>query len=496
MRWPLRNQILGPVLLLLFATVGVLTGWNFLIASGIHQQRVEQNLREVSQFLSQASFPLNPSVLRDMKSLSGADFLLLGADLRVVASTLQPPPPLRVREQLSKQKPVVGDVDGIGPAIQIAQANYYHRQVPRQRESFGGPPTQLHLLLREDSYRQLWWRSVWPSMLVGLVALPVVAVVAAGMASLVTRPLGRLRHQVDRVAGGHWEYLDLGDRNDEIRDLSEAVNRMTEQLTAYEAEVRKKERLETLVDLGSGIAHHLRNAATGCRMAIQLSQMHRQLPAETRENLQVSLRQLALMDKYIQRFLSLDDRAPSGRGEGVTDWVAVCREVLELLRPSAQHLGVCLEERLPESETALVAVPQDDLEQILMNLVTNALDAAAENPPGEEELSGKPKVTVDFTVDYPFGILRVWDSGSGPPADIQEHLFDSFVTRKRNGVGLGLYLTRQIALRHQGSVDWQRTDNPPGTRFEVRLPLSSDDDESVDRAERAPVGDTPFEPLP
>ena len=178
------------------------------------------------------------------------------------------------------------------------------------------------------------------------------------------------------------------------------------------------------------------------------------------------------MDKYIQRFLSLDARSPSGRSEGPVDWVQVCRDVLDLLRPSAKHLGVNLEEKLP-SEIARVSVPLDDLEQVLMNLVTNAMDAAAEA--SSSAIDGKkPKVFVDFDIHNTYGILRVWDTGQGPPDEIQDSLFDSFVTRKRNGVGLGLYLTHQIVQRHGGQVHWQRTADPVGTCFEVRLPLHQD----------------------
>ena len=103
MRWPLRNQILFPVLALLFATVGILSGLNFFLVSGLHQQRVEQNLKEVAQFLNGASFPLEPWVLQGMKSLSGADFLLVSPNQEVLATTMATPPSREVVRQLLAQ---------------------------------------------------------------------------------------------------------------------------------------------------------------------------------------------------------------------------------------------------------------------------------------------------------------------------------------------------------------------------------------------------------
>ena len=106
---------------------------------------------------------------------------------------------------------------------------------------------------------------------------------------------------------------------------------MTEKLSRYEDEVRRSERLRTLGQLGAGMAHQLRNAATGARMAIELHR--RECPAgQSDEALGVAMRQLRLMESYLQRFLTL------GRGRPLPHQrlrlSGLLEDALELVRPA------------------------------------------------------------------------------------------------------------------------------------------------------------------
>ena len=104
-------------------------------------------------------------------------------------------------------------------------------------------------------------------------------------------------------------------RNDEIQDLTHSINHMVERLARYEADVRLNERLRTLGQLGAGIAHQMRNAATGARLALDLHRQECPLDPDC-ETLEVAKRQFTLMETYLQRFLTL------GRGETLSREVA------------------------------------------------------------------------------------------------------------------------------------------------------------------------------
>ena len=113
--------------------------------------------------------------------------------------------------------------------------------------------------------------------------------------------------------------MPVARRNDELRNLAESINRMAGQLANYERQVRRHERLKTLGQLGASMAHQLRNAATGGRMAIELHR--RDCPRATSDNsLEVALRQLLLMESYLRQFLTIEESRWSGNGLTWPSW--------------------------------------------------------------------------------------------------------------------------------------------------------------------------------
>jgi signal transduction histidine kinase len=111
----------------------------------------------------------------------------------------------------------------------------------------------------------------------------------------------------------------------------------------------------------------------------------------------------------------------------------------------------------PEIEVALV---RSRIERAFVNLVGNAIEAMPEG--------GEVRIWTQF--DVGFAVAHVDDTGPGVAVEIRSKLFQPFVTAgKRNGLGLGLALTRQTVLEHGGDL-W--VDNSPcgGARFSLRLP--------------------------
>ena len=161
----------------------------------------------------------------------------------------------------------------------------------------------LVVLYSQERWSAAMWQAAYPALVAGAVAVLAVVVVTTLLARRFVRPIRRLGDQTARIAQGDFTPVGVGKVDDELRDLAVSINRMTERLSQYEREVRRSEQLRTLGQLGAGMAHQLRNAATGGRMAIELHQ--RQCAAAGGEDLEVALRQLRLMESYLQRFLTL-----------------------------------------------------------------------------------------------------------------------------------------------------------------------------------------------
>jgi signal transduction histidine kinase len=211
-----------------------------------------------------------------------------------------------------------------------------------------------------------------------------------------------------------------------------------------------------LGQLSGGMAHHLRNGVAGARMAMQLHQ--RRCGQIDPESLEVALRQLALIESHLKRFLALGK--PEEPRTGPCNLAEVVRSVVGLVEPSFRHHDVQIEV-VEKDHSAVLEADADQLSQAFMNLVLNARDGAGPGGWVRVELSGGERWA---------HVVRVLDSGPGPAPEVRDRLFDAFTTNKPEGVGLGLAVARQIIEKHQGFLRFE----PLGamTCFEIQLPSS------------------------
>jgi HAMP domain-containing protein len=257
MRFPLRRQILLPMVGIVLLTIGVVSALNAWLASNRVQRQIETQLVDVQRTLSAGNFPLESNVLRQTRGLTGAEFVVATPAGEVLAAS----------------------DDGFSD---LAGANHVHRIVRLDRGPVGGGQFILHAFYPKDNLREAQRQAVWPPLAIGGLAIALVAAAAFLVARQVTRPIQQLRSQVERIAQGNFQPVPAPSRDDEVRDLVAAVNQMAEKLAHYEEETRKSERLRTLGTLGGGIAHQIRNAATGCRIADRSAR--RLLPMATTKN--------------------------------------------------------------------------------------------------------------------------------------------------------------------------------------------------------------------
>ena len=460
MRWPIRNQIFLPLLAVAIVSLTAVGAINTVLTERRTCAHVEQQLRQVIGVLTTSSFPLTNSVLRQMRDLSSAEFVLIDASGDLVASTLDEVEPLPV-------EPVTANIQEVqlGPSIKVAGRWYFHTPVKLPEETELGRRGILHVLFPQDEYRRAWRQAFVPSFVVGAVACLIVAAVASSLANRMGRGIARLREEVLRIARGDFREVPLPSIDDEIRDLSAAVNRTAEMLAEYEQQVRRSEQMRTLTMLGASIAHQLRNAATGCRMALDLhaNECH---TTDNGECLDVARRQLKLMESQLQRFLRIG-KEPTKMVKHDVDLGDLIEELLPLVRPAAHHAGVALDCRIAAKHLC-VSGDEEALSQVVLNLLLNAVEAAQQNGLKRHQ---PQKVYVDLGATSDRGAeIVISDSGAGPAELVAGSVFEPFVSDKAEGAGLGLAVARDVVVAHGGSIAWNRENGM--TRFRVGLPLT------------------------
>lgn len=449
------------MLLLLILIAGAITFANIRSIITSNREAELSQLRQIVKLVTTSRFPLTSSVLESMKSLSGAEFLLVDDDNKVVAKTQSAPRSDRLNKNSDPESPTKVSIDG---------GTFYHAAVDNFQ---GGTPIAsaklLHVLVPRQSDRSIWWEASKSPLIIALLVLPLMFLFSLAMANQVTRPLANLKNQVQQIAQGNIGPIPEIRSNDEIRDLNVSINEMAVKLGDHEVQLRKNERLRTMVQFGSSIAHHLRNSATGCKMAVELLAVDHQEISHS-DDYQVALRQLGLMNNYIKKFLLL---SKSSDAEHVDEaqWIElapILENVIFLLSPSAKHLNVEMTVN-SDCDDSKIKIVEEDAEQLMMNLITNGITAASEKSANLVE-GEKAFVTVELAVKNGNVTFSVTDSGGGPPADIADSIFQPFVTGSKEGTGLGLSLVQDIAKRANGQVQWKRLDDSTIFTFEASTP--------------------------
>jgi signal transduction histidine kinase len=475
MRWPIRYQLLVPLLTLLLGVVGIST-WTALASADRARRQIETQVRNVAHTLSDSTFPLHKTVLERMKLLSGADFLHIAHDgtrtTTLPADNPELPPAESVVEGWETLR--------LGPRVVVEGRPYLGSGVRLPHRNAPGVSDTLYILYPEELWRDALWEAVRPSLILGGFAGLASLVLAGAVGQHFSRRVQELERRTRLIAAGDFSPMPLPGRNDELRDLGRSINEMAEQLARLQETVQRTERLRLLGQVGGGLAHQLRNGLTGIRLAVQLHA--RECAAEgDAEALDVALRQLALLEAHLKRFLDLGRTGPLKR-EPVSLRNLV-GETVALLGPRCKHARIDLRWQPPPDE-ATVLGDAGQLEQLVLNVVGNAVEAAGpggwvdvrlviadcrlpieEHKPAESSISNQQSAIV----------LEVIDSGPGPPADVAARLFEPFVTGKPEGVGLGLAVARQVAEAHGGRITWRRDADRTCFRIELlALALAGD----------------------
>jgi signal transduction histidine kinase len=141
------------------------------------------------------------------------------------------------------------------------------------------------------------------------------------------------------------------------------------------------------------------------------------------------------------------------------------REVFDFLSVQAAERDVTLDLKA-SPEMLVVKGDPVQLQQVMVNLVVNSMDAMAATPDGRTVV-GRAEIDCGNS-----GVISISDSGPGIPPENLSQVFDPFFTTKEQGMGIGLSIARTIVLAHRGRI-WAENDAGGGAVLRVSLPLSA-----------------------
>jgi two-component system NtrC family sensor kinase len=314
-----------------------------------------------------------------------------------------------------------------------------------------------------------------------VVALALLFLAYVAMTRLVVRPVEDVSRAAGRVAAGARE-LDLGTpAARELADLTDSLREMTAKLLRDEQALRAKveelelakrelenaqesmvrsERLASVGRLAAGVAHEIGNPIAAI-LGFEELLLADDLPEGERRDFLLRMRSETERVNRVLRDLLDFARPPRALATDLPAYASAqeaCDVVAGLLKPQKKLQGLSLETRF-EAGLPEVAIGGERLQQVLLNLIMNAVDAA------------KSAIEVDVRRDGESVVISVADDGPGVAAEIRERLFEPFATTKEvgRGTGLGLAVCRGLVEAASGSIAL-RDSSLGGACFEVRLP--------------------------
>jgi two-component system sensor histidine kinase HydH len=250
----------------------------------------------------------------------------------------------------------------------------------------------------------------------------------------------------------------------EVQALTQAFTRMATDLDASEQQLTRAAKLAVVGEMAAAISHEVRTPLGIMRSSADVLMREPALSDDGREVLGFIISETERLNKLVTTLI--DSARPRLPSKSPLELQGHLRHVCDMLQKQAQDKQIRLTLNAPQP--LMISVDQDQMTQVLVNLIMNAIQVFPE--PGQ--VPEDRHVTVSLFHDQHYAHLSVADNGPGVPPAQQAHLFEAFFTQRAGGVGLGLAVVKQIVEAHGGTITY--TTSPwQGAQFTLALPLET-----------------------
>ena len=392
-------------------------------------------------------FPVSGAVAEQLKRDTGmSDFLFL-AEGRVVASTL----PASLSAELARASRSVSGFRRVHAGLED------YGVIRTSLNSVAGAPLGDLLIIRSFAAARESVASLQNKLvLTWFAAIVICLALSYWLARRLLEPVQQLDQAAIQISRQNYSVRVQHQGADELGRLAATFNTMCESIQAARADLITRERLATIGQLSTSIVHDLRNPLAAIYGGSELLMDAEWNPSQTKRLATNIYRSSRIIKDMLQELVDVS----RGRAQPAE----TCR-LLEVIDAAAEASAAAAQAHHVKIIIAVAADLEAPLERaraerVFLNLLGNAVEAM---PHGG---------TVSITAQAVSGavLVAVEDDGPGIPDGIRERLFQPFTTSgKKNGLGLGLALSRESIQAHGGDL-WRDAEYHTGTRFWIRLP--------------------------
>lgn len=267
------------------------------------------------------------------------------------------------------------------------------------------------------------------------------------LAFYLLKPVRALVEATNHIAEGDLEHEIPIQSTDELGDLTSAFNRMVRHLSRTQNELVRSEKLIALGRLSAGVAHEVRNPLNAMKGAIVYLRRQRPDDALVSEYTQLVSEEIDRLSQFVSEFLCFARQSvPKPEPTDINRLICGTQNLFE---KEAVARGIRLHNQLAPDLPA-TAVDPHQMEQVLVNVLLNAMDAMPEG--GDITFSSRRLKGQEAFGDFPWMRVTVEDNGIGIPAEQLKNVFDPFYSTKDGGTGLGLPISLGIIENHGGRI--------------------------------------------
>jgi signal transduction histidine kinase len=258
-------------------------------------------------------------------------------------------------------------------------------------------------------------------------------------------------------------FLARKEKKERLRQetIAQKLKQAVEEKKLLEKQLIRAGKLKALGELTAGIAHELKNPIASIQGAAEAISDEIAEDSPRRNLVMIQKKELKRLSETLDRFLSF--ARPGNLMRRRMDLVSLIEQVAGFMNAQTQKQGIELVVQCKQ-EAAEMEGDRDQLMQVFVNLVLNAMDVMPEG--GRIQISLRQETLGNSH----FFVTDIADTGPGIPDEMRDRIFDFFYSTKANGTGLGLAISTNIVDGHAGFIRVNDGPNRVGSTFSVYLP--------------------------
>lgn len=247
----------------------------------------------------------------------------------------------------------------------------------------------------------------------------------------------------------------------EITALSNAFSKMIEDLERSKENLTRAAKLAVVGEMAAAMSHEIRTPLGILRSSAQVLLREPKISAEGREVCGFIISETERLNKLVSALInSAKPRLPEFKSTNIAELAQQCVAMLRIQADQKQIELTC-----EASENATVLCDSEQIKQVLLNLLLNAIQVLPEG--------GKILLRVSTANNQAF--IVVADNGHGIPDEQRSEVFEPFFSKRSGGIGLGLAIVKQIVMAHHGNISVHRSALLGGAEFRLHLPIYTSD---------------------